>query len=139
MIEYCYEIDFQLEDENRISNWISKVVERENREIHNLVYVFCGDDRLLQLNKQFLNHDSYTDILTFPYQEENGIHADIFISVPRVRENAKNLGIDEDEELRRVMIHGVLHLLGYNDGNSAEKERMRAMEDAKLKMFHVEQ
>lgn len=107
--------------------------------MQNLVYIFCDDDRLLELNRKYLNHDTFTDILTFPYQDADGIQADIFISIPRVHENAEKLGVDKKEELRRVMIHGVLHLLGYNDHSEEEKEHMRKIEDQKLRMFHVEQ
>ncbi len=139
MIEYCYETDFNLSKEDKVSEWINRAVEQENKSIQSIVYIFSDDDKLLELNKEYLNHDTYTDIITFPYQESNNIHADIFISVPRVIENAKSLGLDEEEEFRRVMIHGVLHLLGYDDHTEEEKLIMRRMEDEKLKMFHVEQ
>ncbi len=139
MIEYCYETSFQLRDEVKISKWIEEVVNKENKNIHSLVYIFCDDEGLLKLNKEYLDHDTYTDILTFPYEHDFGIHADIFISVPRVSENAKILDVDEEEEMKRVMIHGVLHLLGYDDHTTEEKDRMRRKEDEKLKMFHVEQ
>ena len=139
MIEYCYEIDYKLDNESQISEWIVRVIESEDKTIHGIVYIFCDDDRLLDLNRQYLDHDTYTDILTFPYGETEGIHADIFISIPRVQENAKQLEIDEQEELRRVMIHGVLHLLGNEDYTQEEKTIMRELEDEKLRMFHVEQ
>ena len=139
MIEYCYETVFQLKDEEKISDWIEKVVENESKSVHSLVYIFCDDERLLQLNKQYLDHETLTDILTFPYGNDSGIHADIFISVPRVSENAKMLKVEKEDEMRRVMIHGVLHHLGYNDHTEEEKKRMRSKEDEKLRLFHVEQ
>lgn len=139
MIEYHFEIPFDLGNEKELSRWIEKVVISENNTIDEIVYVFSDDERIWKLNKEFLNHDTYTDILTFPYEGETGIKADIFISVPRVKENARSLGLEENSELRRVMIHGVLHLLGYGDSTDEERELMRKKEEEKLKMFHVEQ
>jgi rRNA maturation RNase YbeY len=139
MIEFCYETDFRLEYEEAIVIWIKNVVEGEGSSVEQLVYIFCDDESLLGLNLKYLNHDTYTDILTFPYGDAKALQADIFISVPRVRENAKSFGIDFSSELRRVMVHGVLHLLGYEDHNEDDRERMRELEDLKMKMFHVEQ
>ena len=139
MIEFCYETDFSLADEGKYSRWIQEVIKGENSSLQGIVYIFCDDERMLELNKKYLNHDTYTDILTFPYSEGNNLLADIFISVPRVMDNAENLKVNEQEELRRVMIHGVLHLLGYDDHGEENKSRMRQVEDDKLKMFHVEQ
>lgn len=139
MIEFCYETDFRLTSEQDIIKWLHAVAESENGSIQELVYVFCDDERLHQLNKKFLDHDTYTDILTFPYEEGETIRADIFISIPRVRENAKMYQVDFVEELRRVMIHGVLHLLGYDDHTKDDKQIMRELEQHKMKMFHVEQ
>ncbi|MCE2613599.1 rRNA maturation RNase YbeY [Flavobacteriaceae bacterium D16] len=139
MIEFCFETSFKVDQEHRVKTWLEKVVNQEGSIIDQLVYVFCKDEKLLELNKKFLNHDTYTDILTFPYGTSAGIHADICISIPRVKENAKKYGVDEQEELRRVMVHGVLHLLGYNDHSKEDKQAMRQLEEDKLKMFHVEQ
>lgn len=139
MIEYCYEISFRLADEKKTTDWIKRVIESEGRQIEELSYVFCDDERLLELNQKFLNHDTYTDILTFPYSDSDDIHADIFISVPRVKENSVKFGSQEEEELRRVMVHGVLHLLGYDDHGDEARNKMRELENSKLKMFHVEQ
>lgn len=139
MIDFCYEIDFRLPNEEAIVNWIQEVVKSEGATIQELVYIFCDDDRLLELNKTYLNHDTYTDILTFPYGDEKAIQGDIFISIPRVRDNAGNFQVNTEEELRRVMVHGVLHLLGYDDYSEEEKEKMRDLENKKMKMFHVEQ
>lgn len=138
MIEYCFETTFELAQEEGVRKWIQEVVRQEGKSIQEIVYIFCEDDRLLELNKKFLNHDTYTDILTFPYPGSDSIHADIFISVPRIKENAEKFKVDEQEEVRRVMIHGVLHLLGYDDQSEEEKKAMRELEDIKLKMFHVE-
>ncbi len=139
MIEYHYELPFKLENEDRYSKWITDVVHGEDSEIEQLSYTFCDDKFLLQLNRKYLDHDTLTDIITFPYKDSKGIKGEIYISVERVRENADGLGIDENEELRRVMIHGVLHLLGHQDGTKEQKNRMRSLEDGKMRMFHVEQ
>ena len=139
MIEYHYELPFELENEAAFSKWIAKVVAGEGQKISLLSYVFCTDEYLLELNRQFLDHDTLTDILTFPYKDPSGIKGEVYISVNRVRENAKELNVEFTEELKRVMIHGVLHLLGYTDGTKEEKEIMRRLEDVKIDMFHVEQ
>ncbi len=139
MIEYHYELPFELENEAPFSKWIAKVVADEGQKISLLSYVFCTDEYLLELNRQFLDHDTLTDILTFPYKDPSGIKGEVYISVNRVRENANELNVEFTEELKRVMIHGVLHLLGYTDGTKEEKEIMRRLEDVKIDMFHVEQ
>ena len=139
MIQYHYELPFELENEAAFSKWIAKVVAGEGQKISLLSYVFCTDEYLLELNRQFLDHDTLTDILTFPYKDPSGIKGEVYISVNRVRENANELNVEFTEELKRVMIHGVLHLLGYTDGTREEKEIMRRLEDVKIDMFHVEQ
>ena len=139
MIEYHFEYPLELEDLESMDTWIEKVVRSEDQSIDEIVYVFVDDEHIWELNKKFLNHDTYTDILTFPYDRSNGIKADIFISVPRILENSMTLGLDKAEELRRVMIHGILHLLGYEDHTEEERELMRKKEEEKLEMFHVEQ
>ncbi|MGI9551342.1 MAG: rRNA maturation RNase YbeY [Aurantibacter sp.] len=139
MIEYHYELDFRLGKESDYSIWIEKVTASESGVLEHLNYVFCGDDYLWKLNRKYLNHNTLTDILTFDYSQGRSLKADIVISVERVRENAKELGVGFDEELLRVMAHGVLHLLGYGDRTDSEKVRMRDKEDEKIKMFHVEQ
>ena len=139
MIEYHYELPFELEKEAAFSKWIAKVVAGEGQKISLLSYVFCTDEYLLELNRQFLDHDTLTDILTFPYKDPSGIKGEVYISVNRVRENANELNVEFTEELKRVMIHGVLHLLGYTDGTKEEKEIMRRLDDVKIDMFHVEQ
>ena len=139
MIEYHYELSFKLENEGRYSKWITDVVHGEDCVIERLSYIFCDDTFLLELNRKYLNHDTLTDILTFPYNDSIGLKGEIYISIDRVRENADALGIDKSEELRRVMIHGVLHLLGHQDGTKEQKNRMRNLEDSKIRMFHVEQ
>ena len=139
MIEYHYELPFDLLDEGGHTEWITRVVLDEGNKIVRLSYVFCDDNYLLKLNQEFLDHNTLTDILTFPYSDEEGRKGEIYISVERVQDNAKALNIPFDDELKRVMIHGVLHLLGYTDGTAQDKRIMRAKEEEKIKMFHVEQ
>jgi rRNA maturation RNase YbeY len=103
-----------------------------------LDYIFCDDEYLLKINQDYLDHDTYTDIITFPYGDLNVIAGDIFISVERVKENAVNFRVDFELELKRVMAHGVLHLLGYGDKSEEEVLQMRLKEDEKIKLFHVE-
>lgn len=139
MIEYHYELDFKLSSEKNHSLWIEQVVASEGSSIANINYVFCGDEYLCELNRKYLNHNTLTDILTFDYSQGNEIVADIFISVERVKDNAIELGLQFEDELLRVMSHGVLHLLGYQDKTDIDKAKMRNKEDEKIKMFHVEQ
>ena len=101
-------------------------------------YIFCTDEYLLELNQEYLKHDTFTDIITFDYTDGSAISGDIFISTDRVKENAKEFEEDVLNELRRVMSHGVLHLAGYGDKSKEESKLMREKEDEKIKMFHVE-
>jgi len=139
MIEFHYEIDFKLSNEDFFRAWLKKVVSSEDAEITQLDYVFCTDDYLLEKNVQFLNHDTYTDIITFDYSEENRIGGDVFISVDRLKENTDKYKVTFEEELLRVMAHGVLHLLGYSDKDDTDTSIMRAKENEMIQLFHVEQ
>jgi len=139
MIEYHFELDFELIDEKYHSAWLQKIVESEGRSIDQLNYIFCTDEYLSDLNHKHLNHNTLTDILTFDYSEGADIVGDIFISVDRVRDNAMEFKVDFENELLRVMSHGVLHILGFKDKSEADKLEMRAKEEEKIKMFHVEQ
>ena len=129
MIDYHYETGFSLNDETYYSEWISRIVNAESRTYRQIDYIFCGDDYLLDINKKYLKHDAYTDIITFDYSNGGELAGDIFVSVDRVQENASDLKIDFQEELLRVMAHGVLHLLGYNDKTNKDKEVMREKEN----------
>lgn len=137
MIEYFYETDFKLSYPIEHTDWIIKSVGEQGHAIAALNYIFCDDDYLLSINRKFLQHDYLTDIITFPDEGNSGLKGDIFISVERVRENAGLYNTAFDEELRRVMIHGVLHLMGFGDATPHEKEAMRLEEDAMIKLFHV--
>ena len=138
MISFNYELEFQLENEEQYSSWISNVISSENKKEGDINYIFCDDEYILEINKQHLNHDYYTDIISFDYSVGNELHGDIFVSIERVRENAVEFDVTFDEELKRVLAHGVLHYCGYKDKTEEEELLMRSKEDEKIKMFHVE-
>jgi len=138
MISFNYELEFQLENEEQYSSWISNVISSENKKEGDINYIFCDDEYILEINKQYLDHDYYTDIISFDYSVGNELHGDIFVSIERVRENAIEFEVTFDEELKRVLAHGVLHYCGYNDKTEEEELLMRSKEDEKIKMFHVE-
>ncbi|PQJ16251.1 rRNA maturation RNase YbeY [Aureicoccus marinus] len=119
--------------------WLERICESKGKAIQELNYVFCDDEYLYEMNMQYLNHDTYTDIITFDYSEGEAIHSDIFISVERVSDNASKFAVPFSKELLRVMAHGILHLVGLNDKTEAEKEIMRKEEEVLMSMFHVEQ
>jgi len=113
-------------------NWLRKSAYKEGKDITDLQYVFCSDDTLLAMNIQFLNHRTLTDILTFDYAAKDSpekVSGEIYISIDRVRDNAKTFGVSVQQELSRVLIHGLLHLCGYRDKTTAEKKEMRSKED----------
>jgi rRNA maturation RNase YbeY len=137
MISFNYEIDFNLENESEYSSWISNVIISESKNEGEINYVFCDDDYLLELNQEYLRHDTLTDIISFDYSIGNELHGDVFISVERVRENAEEFNVSFLEELKRVMAHGVLHYCGYKDKNEKDEFIMRQKEEEKMAMFHV--
>jgi len=139
MISYQYEADFNLGADDKYTDWINNIVLGEQWELGNLDYVFCTDDYLYLLNEKYLGHKTYTDIITFDYSEGNTVSGEIYISVDRVKENAKRYNVDFDKELQRVMAHGLLHLMGFNDKTDEEKELMRDKENEKINLFHVKQ
>ena len=114
---------------------IEKLVTNENRILGDVNYILCSDAYMLDINRQYLNHDYYTDVISFDYCEENVISGDIFISVDTVADNAKEYGTTFENELERVMIHGVLHFVGYNDKSDEESKTMRAKENQYLSLF----
>jgi rRNA maturation RNase YbeY len=138
MISFNYETEFILEDEPMVVAWLSRVIVSENKTEGDINYVFCDDAYLLALNEQYLNHDTLTDIISFDYSVGNELHGDIFISIERVRENAVDYDVSFKEELRRVMVHGLLHYSGYKDKTTDEEVLMRKKENEKIAMFHVE-
>lgn len=127
---FAEDIDFELENQDPIKAWIAQTIEAEGAELGELNYIFCTDEYLHQINVEYLDHDTYTDIITFDNAEIEGIiEGDIFISIERVRENATEYNVHFLSELNRVLIHGVLHLLGYMDESDTEELQMRAGED----------
>ena len=122
--------DFQPKQKTAIRQWIKESALAEGFKIGEISIILCSDAYLLDINKQYLNHDTFTDIVTFDNSEKAGtIAGDIFISIDRIRENAKKFGVEEQDELHRVIIHGILHLCGYGDKKKAEKKLMTEKED----------
>jgi rRNA maturation RNase YbeY len=137
MLSFNYETGFSL-NESRYSDWLSRVVLFNEFKLGDINYIFCDDHYLHKINKEFLQHDTFTDIITFDNSLGKELHADIFISVDRVRENAISYEVDFPVELQRVMVHGILHLMGYQDKTKAERQEMRKKEEECIIMFHVE-
>ncbi|MBD0779721.1 rRNA maturation RNase YbeY [Maribacter sp. ANRC-HE7] len=139
MINFFYETDFILDSEPNYIHWLNRVVDSEAFSVGEINYIFCDDEYLLKVNQQYLNHDTYTDIITFDYREGDIISGDILISVERVRENANSFKGCFKTELLRVMAHGLLHIMDYNDKMEEDIKMMRSKEEEKIKLFHVEQ
>ena len=131
------DITFTLKDKLKIKAWIKRIIEAEKNTLGELNFVFTSDANLLNINVQFLNHNTYTDIITFDYCEAQQINGDIIISVERVRENARTFNSPFENELKRVIIHGVLHLCGYKDKSKKDVELMRRKENAALRKFSM--
>jgi probable rRNA maturation factor len=135
---FCEDIAFNLPKPRKTIAWIKQVVSDEGFKLKSIAFVFCSDPYLHQINLQYLKHNTYTDIITFDNSEGDGeIEGDIFISVERVKENSQNLKSSFQEEVHRVMIHGVLHLVGYKDKTKNEKLEMRTKEDLCLSLPSV--
>jgi len=128
-------IDFKMPRPRATKSWIQKVIQKEKRRLKSLSYVFCSDEFLSKLNQDYLNHETLTDVITFNYSSGSGIiEGEIYISIPRVRENSFLFKTEFEEELHRVIIHGVLHLLGYGDKKPSERALMRKKEEACLSL-----
>ena len=136
-IEFHYETDFLLENTENYIKWIKDVIIEENKELGEVNYIFCDDKYLLEKNINYLDHDTLTDIITFSYCEGNMISSDIMISVERVMENSSIFENSFSEELNRVVVHGILHLVGYNDKTEEEKKIMREKEDYYVNKFVI--
>lgn len=135
MINFNYETNFSLPDESRLSNWIINVISEEGCILDEINYIFCDDAFLLKLNVEYLNHDTLTDIISFDNSIGKIIQGDIFISVERVADNAKDFNVSLQEELHRVMVHGVLHFCGYKDKSESESMLMRQKENHYIKQL----
>lgn len=139
MISFNYETDFELSDETAISEWLSNVIISESKKEGDINYIFCDDEYLHRINVEYLDHDTLTDIISFDYSVGNELHGDIFVSVERVADNAKDFNVSFDEELKRVLVHGILHYAGYKDKSEEDELKMRQKEEEKIAMFHVKQ
>lgn len=139
MISFNYETDFELSDETAISEWLSNVIISESKKEGDINYIFCDDEYLHKINVEYLDHDTLTDIISFDYSVGNELHGDIFVSVERVADNAKDFNVSFDEELKRVLVHGILHYAGYKDKSEQDELKMRQKEEEKIAMFHVKQ
>lgn len=137
MISFNYELDFELPNEQLYSDWLSNVISSENKLEGEINYIFCDDEYLVEINQQYLDHDTLTDIISFDYSIGNEIHGDVYISIERVKENAIDFNVSFEEELKRVLVHGVLHYCGYKDKTESDEQLMRSKEDEKIQMFHV--
>ncbi len=133
---FCEDIEFKVLQSRSTKTWLKSIATTEGFELNQLNYLFCSDEHILSINRQYLEHDFYTDIITFDNSEdEKVIEGDIFISIERVQENAKNLNQIFEVEFRRVLAHGVLHLCGYDDTDDSQEEMMRTKEDFYLSLF----
>jgi len=130
------DVDFQLENEQKTIDWIISTIHQEGKSVTEISYIFCSDVYLHQMNLEYLNHDTYTDIITFDYTENSVVSGDIFISIDRVMENANKFNTTFLNELSRVIIHGVLHLVGYKDKSTEQKQVMRSKEDFYLTLLN---
>lgn len=137
MINYNYEIEFSLANEVSISKWISNVISLEGFKEGELNYVFCDDAYLHKLNVEFLNHDTLTDIISFDYTIGKLISGDLFISIERVRDNASDFKVSFEDELLRVIVHGILHYCGYKDKTQEDLKIMRLKENFYLRLFEM--
>lgn len=131
------DVSFSFQKRTLLRTWLQRVAKKEQHEIAALNYIFCSDEFLLSMNKEHLNHDTYTDIITFGYSPKGAVEitGDIFISIDRVKENAKTYQTTFQDELRRVLSHGLLHLCGYRDKSSADKTTMREKEELALALY----
>lgn len=136
-IDFNFEdVEFELPDQQSLVDWICYAVENEGCFTGNISYIFCSDEYLWDMNKQYLNHDYYTDIITFDYVEDKYISGDLFISIDRVADNSKTFGVSRETELLRVMIHGVMHLVGYDDQTDEQEAEIHKMEDFYIDVYN---
>ena len=138
-IEFHYQNDFKIEDETVYRTWLQNAITSYRFKVGVINYIFLSDGELLEMNRKYLGHDTYTDIISFDYTVGKTLAGDIFISSDRVKENAVKYEVSTGCELRRVMAHGVLHFIGYTDKTDGQRAKMQKEEDKFLQMFHVEQ
>ena len=135
MIDFNYLTKFELVDVQKVTAWLEFVLDEEDRELGEVSYIFCDDEYLYDINVKHLNHNTLTDIISFDYSLGKVVSGDIYISVERVDENAKDRSIDFSDELHRIMVHGLLHYIGYKDKSEAEIRAMRKKEDYYLSLW----
>jgi len=133
---FCEDIDYRLTQKTELRDWLNLVVTDHSKKIKQVNYIFCTDQYLRQINKRFLRHNDYTDIITFDYAEDEYIQSDVFISLERVRDNALTYNVSVTNELQRVLVHGLLHLVGYKDKSPEEKALMTQKEEYYLSLRH---
>ena len=138
MVNYYFEdTAFKLKAKTKIKNWLKLVAESEVYTLGNVSVIFCSDNYILDINQRFLQHDYFTDIITFDYSEGSKISGDLFISVDSVKENSIEYGTDFEDELHRVIVHGILHLIGYDDHTDEDIKIMRSKEDYYLSLYDL--
>ena len=135
MIELFYETEFEIKESQIWIDWVTESMKNEGKSIEELNYIFCDDEYLLEINRQYLDHDYYTDVIGFDNSEDDVLTGDIFISVERIADNAEQNKVSFDNELARVMIHGILHFAGYPDKEEEQKRIMTEKEDFYLNRF----
>jgi len=133
---FCEDVKFNLKDKLKVKRWVKNIILHQEAKLGDINIIFCSDEYLLGVNKKHLNHNYYTDIITFNYNTKS-INGDLFISIDRVFENADKENVPRETETLRVIIHGVLHLLGFNDKTKKEKTIIRAKEDESLKLYNI--
>ena len=133
---FCEDVKFNLKDKLKVKRWVKNIILQQEAKLGDINIIFCSDEYLLGVNKKHLNHNYYTDIITFNYNTKT-INGDLFISIDRVFENADKENVPRETETLRVIIHGILHLLGFNDKTKKEKTIIRAKEDESLKLYNI--
>jgi len=133
---YSKDIDFEITQPDLLSRWVSNVIAEEKKSVGQISFILCSDNFLYQINVEYLQHDTLTDVITFPYAE-NPIEGDVFISIDRIKENAKNYKVSFEDELHRIIVHGVLHLIGYTDKSPSDKQIMTNLENKYLQKLNV--
>lgn len=136
-VHFAFETPFHLKDRRKLKKWIQDTIKQHGKQMGDITYVFCNDEYLLSINQEYLQHDYYTDIITFDYVEKDVISGDLFISVERIRDNAVQNQWNFEEEILRVIIHGVLHLLGHEDLTETDEKEMRQAEEQALQSYHI--
>ena len=132
----CQDIKFVLKEKRKVSKWINDVIKLHQKKLGSVSYIFCSNQYILELNQQYLNHNYFTDIITFDYCYDNKVEGDIFISIDTVLDNSHCFKTNFNDELLRVIIHGVLHLVGFSDKTAKQQKQMRVLEDEALSIFY---